>query len=177
MDASAGNGGAAGSGGSAGTSDTDAGRATGSGGVLEAGACMSPPDSVDAEASACTPVVTSWGARAVTATATVSGCFETFRCWNDQSELPPMNKSCRVDADCYVATHVIDCCGSVIQVGLNVAERDRFATAEQTCEQALCFCMPQYPEADDGRTQSASAPIDVACCGGLCRTFVAGPDL
>ena len=87
---------------------------------------------------------------------------------------PTFDRSCRVDADCFVAQHQTDCCGNSRALGLAVRERDAFTAAERVCSAMFpgCGCPARPPVADDGMIAVPPASIVAACRSGLCTSFV-----
>jgi hypothetical protein len=81
------------------------------------------------------------------------------------------DKGCTATDNCVSAFHQVDCCGSLVAVGINHAQRDAFDTAEQAWEQtcAACGCAAQPTVADDGKSCAMSA-VTVSCDTGTCTT-------
>lgn len=90
------------------------------------------------------------------------------------TSFPTFDRSCRGDADCFVAQHQTDCCGNSRAMGLAVSQRDAFAAAERVCSAMFpgCGCPARPPVADDGMTAVSPATIVAACRSGLCTSFV-----
>ncbi|MEI8259498.1 MAG: hypothetical protein WCJ30_27850 [Deltaproteobacteria bacterium] len=57
--------------------------------------------------------------------------------------------ACGVAADCAPALHGLDCCGSIIWVGINGAQQGSFAAPESACEARVgfnkCDCVARPP--------------------------------
>lgn len=90
------------------------------------------------------------------------------------TSFPTFDRSCRGDADCFVAQHQTDCCGNSRAMGLAVSQRDAFTAAERICSAMYpgCGCPARPPVADDGMTALPPAMIVAACRSGLCTSFV-----
>ena len=67
---------------------------------------------------------------------------------------PTLDKGCTDSTNCSDGFHQIDCCGTLVAVGFNHAQRDTFNTAEQTWELTCpaCGCAAQPTKAEDGKT-------------------------
>jgi hypothetical protein len=94
-------------------------------------------------------------------------------CESHGTTFPLLVKSCAAATDCFVANHMVDCCGTFTAIGLNVASQAAFTTAETACANAYpgCGCAARPTMAEDGRTEDMG-PISVRCDNNLCRTFV-----
>ena len=90
------------------------------------------------------------------------------------TSFPTFDRSCRGDADCFVAQHQTDCCGNSRAMGLAVSQRDAFTAAERICSAMYpgCGCPARPPVADDGMIAVPPAMIVAACRSGLCTSFV-----
>ena len=91
------------------------------------------------------------------------------------------DKRCASDADCAVGFHLLDCCGSVIALGVARDEAARFARLDVCGSTATCKCAGRGILAEDGHRTAddevylhGSVPRDVvtACANGRCRTRV-----
>jgi len=96
-----------------------------------------------------------------------------LQCESGGAAFPPLEKTCTVASDCFVALHRNDCCGTKIAIGLNQTSQVAFMTAEGSCAAAYpgCGCAQFPTEAEDGRTELVGA-IEVRCEAALCRTYV-----
>lgn len=94
-------------------------------------------------------------------------------CESHGTTFPPLIKSCVAATDCFVASHMMDCCGTFEAIGLNVASQAAFTSAEAKCAAAYpgCGCAARPTMAEDGRSEDMG-PISVRCDNNLCRTFV-----
>jgi hypothetical protein len=95
----------------------------------------------------------------------------TLACWRGMPEFPPLDKSCNAPTDCFVARHMINCCGSLQAIGLNVGAMSAFSSAETACGGNACQCDPGWTKAEDGRTENEGV-IDVECVTHVCLTYV-----
>ena len=98
-------------------------------------------------------------------------------CASEPSVFPTFDRSCMTPADCDIAPHQTDCCGSILFTGIAAYERMRFDVAEATCraEYPACGCLGTY-SADDGTTPSSGPEPYVLCTDNTCTTsyFVGG---
>jgi hypothetical protein len=94
-------------------------------------------------------------------------------CQSHGTTFPVLDKACAVASDCFIADHVVSCCGTQIAIGLNVSTMTAFVAAEQACQAAYpsCDCDVTPTMAEDGRS-SVDGAITVQCDQGLCRTSV-----
>lgn len=84
---------------------------------------------------------------------------------------PVFDKSCSHEADCFIAFHMINCCGD-LAIGYNISAQSAFSAAEKTCEAMYPACGCAAPtKAEDGRTQ-VQGEIMVRCSTGTCNTYV-----
>jgi hypothetical protein len=88
------------------------------------------------------------------------------------------DRSCASDADCMIGTHYLDCCGTVIALGINKSEVNVFVNDTGVCHQPpTCRCLGHGVVAEDGRTSTDTAhmsDVAVSCSGGACATHI-GP--
>lgn len=95
-----------------------------------------------------------------------------YVCYGPGSSFPAFPRQCAVDADCYVAVHQIDCCGSHAAGGIRAGSSAAFEAAEATFRvvcPALCDCVARPTVCDDGRSAPEPA-ITVTCDKGTCTT-------
>jgi hypothetical protein len=88
-----------------------------------------------------------------------------------------LDRSCTVDADCFAAVNVADCCGRHQWIGLRTTEQTRYTTLEQQCMATwpACTCATRPTITDDGSTiKDGMTPggVGVTCQQGVCTTFV-----
>jgi hypothetical protein len=103
---------------------------------------------------------------------TSAGGSPSLSCWQNDAAFPSLDKSCTTDSDCFVALHVINCCGTQTAIGLNVSAQVSFNAAESVCPPA-CTCVSEPTTAEDGNAVSSDHPtIAVMCTQGLCETYI-----
>jgi hypothetical protein len=89
-----------------------------------------------------------------------------------------LDHSCTADADCEVALHQTDCCGSLVAVGINVAADGTFQADETACDATYpgCGCAPAPTMTDSGETATDPGTIQAACVirgpGMVCLTYI-----
>jgi hypothetical protein len=95
-------------------------------------------------------------------------------CTGATPSFPSFAKNCASVTDCFIALHQINCCGSMKALGLNQAEKERFATDEKLCESQYpgCGCAAAPTVAEDGQFESAGKTIVVECQASQCTTLV-----
>jgi hypothetical protein len=111
------------------------------------------------------------------ALACVASCVATnasdpVRCGASNPTFPPFDRSCATVTDCFIAIHVVDCCGSTVAMGLSTAERTGFAADEARCAAMYpgCRCAPAPVQADDGNTAESTRQVSLHCDQGRCAT-------
>jgi len=94
-------------------------------------------------------------------------------CESHGTTFPALDKACTVATDCFIAQHMIDCCGTFDAIGFNVASQAAFGSAETQCAMAYpgCGCASRPTMAEDGRT-TVDGTISVRCESQQCRTYV-----
>jgi hypothetical protein len=94
-------------------------------------------------------------------------------CESGAASFPALDKSCTQASDCFVARHMVSCCGTLVALGFNVASESAFTAAETACAAGYpgCGCASQPTAAEDGRTEVDGA-IAVHCIAQQCLTFV-----
>lgn len=83
------------------------------------------------------------------------------------------SRACRVDADCAIAQHQLDCCGSMQATGIARTELATFQAYEETCvqKQAPCNCVAKPVQVDDGTFQrGVDERVALSCLEGQCFT-------
>ncbi len=95
-------------------------------------------------------------------------------CGGDDPSFPTFDRSCTVPRDCAFVFHQIDCCGSLLALGINGESAKLFSEAEAQCQAQYpdCQCAPMPTIADDGKTVDDASLLEVACTDGECRTVV-----
>jgi hypothetical protein len=81
------------------------------------------------------------------------------------------DRGCTLPDNCVIGFHQVDCCGSLVAVGINHSQRDVFDAAEMTWDQTCpaCGCAAQPTLAEDGKS-CAMAMVTVSCDTGMCTT-------
>jgi hypothetical protein len=102
-------------------------------------------------------------------------------CMDSQGTIDATLKRCQTDGDCVIRQEEVDCCGTVLMVGLSVASIAAFPACETAWEAHFpaCGCASGRTETEDGKTANpghdAGAPqvhcTDFTTGGGVCRTF------
>ena len=89
---------------------------------------------------------------------------------------PPIDRSCKGSADCIAVTHMVDCCGTMVAIGINLADKGRFDTAEKACAATFpaCGCAAEPTKTDDGSWVAGPSTAEATCDNGRCRTFIKG---
>jgi hypothetical protein len=87
---------------------------------------------------------------------------------------PEFDKSCTAVEDCFVALHQVSCCGTLVAIGLNVADQPTFNEVEMVCvsEYPECECAPGPIVTDDGSETEDFTMITVECVQNSCTTTV-----
>jgi len=107
--------------------------------------------------------------------ATCSGSGNVNCAMGGISNFPAWLDTCKVDSDCVVAQHQINCCGTNVALGINACAKDKFAAAEATCEGQYpgCGCASFATLAQDGFSGFGADDIFGAkCTGGVCQSYV-----
>ncbi|MBM4342155.1 MAG: hypothetical protein FJ100_02125 [Deltaproteobacteria bacterium] len=97
------------------------------------------------------------------------------QCTGAEFAFPTFSKACGADSDCFVAQHQVNCCGSLIALGLATTDKAAFEAAEKICgdQYPPCGCAGQPTLAEDGYSAGVN-PIAVKCASGKCMTYVIG---
>lgn len=90
---------------------------------------------------------------------------------------PTFDRSCGDANGCVTVLHKIDCCGSMVALGISKAEEARFNTAEATCDAMYprCGCPPRPIVTDSQETAVDRDSIQIECTKSACRTYVKNP--
>lgn len=85
---------------------------------------------------------------------------------------PTFNKNCSLPTDCVIGLHQTSCCGSLLAIGLNQADKARFDADEKLCDAMYpgCGCPPAPTAAEDGTMQLSGKTIVVQCQANQCLT-------
>ncbi len=91
---------------------------------------------------------------------------------SEPNRFPTFDRTCDTEADCYVAMHLTDCCGSVRAMGIAVSETPHFDAAEMQCDEMYpaCGCASALVTADDDTTNMSGGELTLACAAGECTT-------
>ena len=87
---------------------------------------------------------------------------------------PTFSKLCGSNADCAVALHQINCCGTKVAWGLTVCEMGPFSWAESLCDGQYpgCGCAEFQTMAEDGYSSFTNSDFVAKCVGGKCRSSI-----
>ena len=96
-----------------------------------------------------------------------------FVCIDDKGKMPTALKACTRDADCSQASRMVDCCGSMMMVGVRADVALAFGECERERQKGLplCDCIAQPLSAEDGSPIPADGAANVRCDMGVCLTF------
>ena len=94
-------------------------------------------------------------------------CYCEATCAN--FAVPPFDKSCQTETDCFAGVHTKDCCGSKIVLGYNALEMARFEAYEADCtSRAVCRCAEGPPMLEGGQVTSDIEQRFAQCSSGQC---------
>jgi hypothetical protein len=101
----------------------------------------------------------------------LAGCLhngttsDDVSCTGPTPTFPTFDKRCERADDCFVAFHMVSCCGTQVAIGMSNIERDRFAADEARCDAQYpeCGCPVGPTQAEDGRTAIDNSQIVVQC--------------
>lgn len=98
-------------------------------------------------------------------------------CEDGPENFPAFPKACQTADDCAIGYHAIDCCGSLLAIGIQIGDELNFMEAEALCQSQYpqCDCAPKLTIAEDGATQTEGLQVGVACQDMLCQTFIEDP--
>lgn len=101
-----------------------------------------------------------------------SGAFQLV-CESGGTTFPTLDKACSAPSDCFIAAHMMNCCGTRVAIGLNVSSQSAFTAAETACSNAYpaCGCAELPMQAEDGRREDMGT-IQVDCRDQRCFTYV-----
>lgn len=158
--------------------------------VLGLGACQLPPKNIgdtqgtgDESSGGTNPGTggSSSGETGGTGTSAATGGETTggsLVC-EDPLQFPGVGKQCVSDGDCAVVFHQVDCCGSLVAIGVDGMSVDEFDQTEALCAAKFpeCDCAPMPTIAEDGDATEDVAQIVAHCVMGQCQSEVpdAGP--
>jgi hypothetical protein len=83
-----------------------------------------------------------------------------------------LDRSCETPDDCALVGHQVDCCGTILVMGLSSTEQPAFSALEQYCSARfpLCDCAPRGKLLEDGTLVGAAAITVADCIDGRCRS-------
>lgn len=92
----------------------------------------------------------------------------------DAGCLPAPDRTCVTAADCALLNHQVDCCGTEVALGIAVTARAAAAQTELVCaaQWPVCKCVARETVADDGKTFTDPAQLNLRCMAGRCESFV-----
>jgi len=97
------------------------------------------------------------------------------QCAGPDVHFPLFSKVCKDDAGCVVALHQINCCGSMIAIGIGKGASPAFLDAESQCQQQYpaCGCASMPTQAEDGyAAMGGETDIAVHCVAQVCTTSI-----
>lgn len=97
-----------------------------------------------------------------------------MHCAGEPLSFPSFEKGCAAAADCVIALHQVNCCGTLTAIGLNASEQAAFDAAENTCRMQYpgCGCAQSPTTTEDGKMSMDDSLIQVDCKNGQCSTFL-----
>lgn len=90
------------------------------------------------------------------------------------NDFPAFDKSCTADSECVAKLHQINCCGTLVAIGINASGSAAFDAAEATCQgqYPACGCAQMPTTAEDGKTLADyGSDFPVVCKAGQCTTY------
>jgi hypothetical protein len=100
---------------------------------------------------------------------------DAVACTGSNPTFPTFDKTCERADECFIAFHMISCCGTQVAIGMSTVETDRFNADEARCEAQYppCGCPVGPTQAEDGHTTSDNSQIVVQCTAARqCMTAV-----
>jgi hypothetical protein len=97
-------------------------------------------------------------------------------CFDSSGTLDASLKVCQSDPDCVIEQESVDCCGTILYVGVAASSVASFTACEASWEAHFppCGCASNQTRTEDGKTSTqgsdAGAPA-VRCSGGACMTY------
>jgi hypothetical protein len=94
-------------------------------------------------------------------------------CFDANNRVRESMKRCNRAEDCTVTEVQVDCCGSIVHVGIAEASSEQFevCNAAWAAHWPACGCAAQPGKAEDGKAVTDPSGVAVVCNGGLCRTL------
>ena len=144
--------------------------------ALLAGCGGTVTESVDASSDTTTDATSDLGASDA---ATDTAIDTRAACIDDAGTVPVDVKLCGSTTECAIRTRMVDCCGSIVAVGVRADKAAAFAACEAERQKGIppCDCIPKPTTAEDGKVLPDGGTASVLCSdrtgeSGLCRTFV-----
>lgn len=97
--------------------------------------------------------------------------IEAGSCKADAGIFSNIIKACTNDIACVAVDHQVDCCGSMVSLGINHASHNAFNADEAAWKASCpaCGCPPAPTAGEDGKPCGPNG-CTVACDNGVCRT-------
>lgn len=94
-------------------------------------------------------------------------CPGAVICTTNVEAFPVHPRACKVNSDCTVVNHQLDCCVSEVALGSSLSGKSDFAAAEAVCRNQFnsCSCDPSETYAEDG---AGPGPFEAWCDQGVC---------
>ena len=113
----------------------------------------------------------------------LTGCLhdasgDAVTCSAQNPTFPTFDKTCERADECFVALHMVSCCGTQVAIGMNTTERDRFNADETRCDAQYpgCGCPVGPTTAEDGNMTINNNEIVVQCTAARqCMTAILRP--
>jgi len=95
-------------------------------------------------------------------------------CQGSPSIFNDIIKGCTVSAGCVVAFHQLDCCGSLMAVGINHASVNAFDADEAKWRMSCpaCGCAARETVSEDGRMSNNQSDFRAECVNNVCRSYL-----
>jgi hypothetical protein len=99
-------------------------------------------------------------------------------CFSSTGVVLPALKTCASDSDCTYVSHLTDCCGATLMVGVSTAQAAREVACERVWSASLVGCNNCVPSltAEDGKSELDGGELQVHCIptdgGSQCETSV-----
>jgi hypothetical protein len=94
-------------------------------------------------------------------------------CFDNNGRVRDSMKRCNRTDDCTFTEVQVDCCGSIVYVGIGTASEVQFEACNQawSAHWPACGCAAQPSKTEDGKQITDPNQVAVVCNGGLCRTL------
>jgi hypothetical protein len=103
---------------------------------------------------------------------------DSVACTGSDPTFPTFDKTCERADECFIALHMVSCCGTQVAIGMSNIERDRFDADETRCDAQYppCGCPVGPTQAEDGNSTINDNQIVVQCTPARqCMTAVLMP--